>query len=113
MQRANAVIIALFLGTAVVVGSVAALKTAELKSAIRKTGDLEPHHRPSERPARPGRDRAAQGAGATAAQASQVPTFRACRHAGGFHPRRRAGANRPLREAGADRRHHAPLGRRE
>ncbi len=36
MQRANAVIIALFLGTAVVVGSVAALKTAELKSASAK-----------------------------------------------------------------------------
>lgn len=36
MQRANAFIIALLLGTAVVVGSVAALKTAELKSASGK-----------------------------------------------------------------------------
>jgi hypothetical protein len=36
MQRANALIIALLLGTAVVVGSVAALKTDGLKSASAK-----------------------------------------------------------------------------
>jgi len=36
MQRTNAFIIALLLGTAVVVGSVAALKTAELQSASGK-----------------------------------------------------------------------------
>jgi hypothetical protein len=36
MQRANAVIIALLLGAAVVVGSVAALKTTDLKSASAK-----------------------------------------------------------------------------
>lgn len=36
MHRANAVLIALLLGAAVVVGSVAALKTAELKSASAK-----------------------------------------------------------------------------
>lgn len=38
MQRANAFLIALLLGAAVVVGSVAALKTAELKSASAKPG---------------------------------------------------------------------------
>ena len=38
MQRANAFLIALLLGAAVVVGTVAALKTAELKSASAKPG---------------------------------------------------------------------------
>jgi len=38
MQRANAVLIALLLGAAVVIGSVAALKTADLKSASAKPG---------------------------------------------------------------------------
>ena len=37
MQRANAFVIALLLGAAVVIGSVAALKTAELKGASAKT----------------------------------------------------------------------------
>jgi len=36
MQRANAALIALLLGTAVVIGSVAALRTTELKSASAK-----------------------------------------------------------------------------
>ena len=36
MQRANAFVIALLLGAAVVIGSVAALKTAELKGASAK-----------------------------------------------------------------------------
>ena len=66
------------------------------------------HHRPSERPARPGRDRAAQGAGATAAASCRGPALRAGRHAAGRRRTAAAPAPPSATSAGADRRHHAP-----